>query len=689
MWRLSAVAALGYSTIEVASREVSELGARVDVVVVSLHWGVEYCHVPAPEQMQIARSLIDAGATLILGHHAHVIQGVERHGNGLIAYGLGNAITTDLKIGSRVAIKQSRRTNSALALRVVLARGFVKDFEAVPYRLKGDKACVRDRYATRVFLHANDELATNSLQKWRRRRILEDVVLRPLWKLDPRVIRSVNWGHAKKARAQRAAGGALVIGARHELGVTVYPTLFRHVLFPALDVLNGTSVARKYEKLLETQWLSRRALDELQERKLETALRDARESSNFYAGFWDTGPAHKRATSRYPALDGIPIISKADLRGHVGAFPLSSYTGRVFKVHTSGSTGEPMVYLRCTEQESWFWALRLRMWNWGGYVPGEPYLTLNLNPRTLLRKRLQDVLFRCSYHGFNANAADVDAVIADLCGRRVKHLIGYASSLFLLSRAMRERGIPNPGVRSILSTGDTLLPSYRTLIEEVFGVRVCDYYGAGGEGVHVASQCEVRGEYHLHVENVVVEILKDGRPAEPGEMGEIVVTQLDNHAMPLIRYATQDLAVASKNELCTCGRQMPLVAGIQGRVPDIVFAPDGTYLVVHFFTILFEYIPEIRQFQIVQRTKDGITARIVPAPTYDRKAVEVKVRDAISKATHGSLHVDFEYVDAIPLSPSLKRRFVISEISAPFSQRDHQDPRSGAAAAPPHEISTT
>jgi phenylacetate-CoA ligase len=324
----------------------------------------------------------------------------------------------------------------------------------------------------------------------------------------------------------------------------------------------------------------------------------------------------------------------------------------------------------------------MRMWNWGGYVPGEPYLTLNLNPRTLLKKRLQDVLFRCSYHGFNANAADVDAVLDDLRRRRVKHLIGYASSLFLLSRAMRERGIANPGVRSILSTGDTLHPNYRRVIEDAFGVGVCDYYGAGGEGVHIASQCERRGDYHVHVENAVVEVLKDGRPAEGGEMGEIVITQLNNHAMPLIRYATQDLATVSKNDACPCGRQMPLVSSIQGRVPDIVFAPDGTYLVVHFFTILFEYIPEILQFQIVQRTRERITARIVAAASYDRRAVEAKIESAIANATHGSLGVDFEYVDAIPLSPSLKRRLVISEVfSAPFSLRDGQ-PETKAAAEP-------
>lgn len=183
----------------VAQRHVTDLRKQVDHVVVSLHWGVEYCHVPSPDQIAIARSLIDAGATLVLGHHAHVVQGVERYREGLIAYGLGNAITTDLKIRSTLAIKQSRRTNSALALRVTLSKERIVSWDALPYRMAGDRARVGDPYAARAFTRANRELAGGVTEaRWRRRRFIEDVMLRPLWKLDPRVIRSLNPGHARK-----------------------------------------------------------------------------------------------------------------------------------------------------------------------------------------------------------------------------------------------------------------------------------------------------------------------------------------------------------------------------------------------------------------------------------------------------------------------------------------------------------
>ncbi|MEM6796537.1 MAG: hypothetical protein AAF725_21375 [Acidobacteriota bacterium] len=454
-----------------------------------------------------------------------------------------------------------------------------------------------------------------------------------------------------------------------------YPLLFRHAIFPALDVFNRTRVSKIHRFLERSQWFPRERLEALQREKLEDILKFTRARSDFYRAHWQGAPEDARAASHFAALDGLPVVTKEDLRSAPeGSFPLpDSGGGRLIQVKTSGSTGEPMTYLRTALQESWFWALRLRMWQWAGYEPGQPYLTLNLNARTAWKKRLQDVLFRCDYHGFNANSNDVASVLRDIKRHRVATLVGYSSSLYLLSQAIRQLGEEAQdavrSVRGILATGDTLFPAYREHIEHTFAAGVHDYYGAGGEGFHLASQCEERGLYHLHVENSVVEILRDGRPAKPGEMGEVVVTQLDNHAMPLIRYATSDTAVpAPEDLLCDCGRELPLIEGVRGRVPDTVFAPDGSALVVHFFTILFEYLPNIRHFQIVQRQPNRLIARIVRLPDFDRSATEEEVRRAVAEATSNTLGVDFDYPDEIPLARSNKRRLVISELrQTPFA----------------------
>ena len=179
--------------------DVERLAREVDHVVVSLHWGVEYCQVPSPAHYQLARSLVEAGARLVLGHHAHVVQGVQRHGDGLIVYGLGNATTTDFFIDGRRAIRQTPRTRSSFALLVELGSGRVVDHECVPFLSEDGEARVDDpraashlRKANRLLARAGDPAA------WRRRRLYEDVVMRIARKLHPAVITSLRPAHLAK-----------------------------------------------------------------------------------------------------------------------------------------------------------------------------------------------------------------------------------------------------------------------------------------------------------------------------------------------------------------------------------------------------------------------------------------------------------------------------------------------------------
>src|SRR5207249_8002123 len=100
-----------------------------------------------------------------------------------------------------------------------------------------------------------------------------------------------------------------------------------------------------------------------QHRKLKQTVAKAGADSPFYRKLWERGGP----SSRYRPLAGIPVITKEDLRKSDGAFPVAGYPGRVIVSRTSGSTGSPMIFYRSLEQESWFWALRMRIWGWAGY----------------------------------------------------------------------------------------------------------------------------------------------------------------------------------------------------------------------------------------------------------------------------------------------------------------------------------
>lgn len=455
----------------------------------------------------------------------------------------------------------------------------------------------------------------------------------------------------------------------------LYTRLFERTAFPLLDRLNGTTIHKKLDWLLEQDTADPHAARQAQETRVAEVVDRTRKASNFYRHLW-SDTSRQAPRSLYGPLDRLPVVRKADLAAAEDAFPLPTYTGKLVTAPTSGSTGAPMRFVRSVEQDSWFWALRFRIWRWGGYHPGDPYLTINLNPRTAWKKRLQDKLFRCAYLTFNADNQDSARIVEALKRRGIEHLNGFSSSLYVLARYILDHDFKGTlPVRSVTATGDCLYAPYRETIEEAFGVRVLDYYGAGGEGIHLASQCPQSGDrLHIFPENAILEIVDGEGPAEPGQLGRILVTQLHNDAMPLVRYELEDLAVAAPADaVCGCGRTLPLLERIEGRIPDLVVLPDGTFLVMHFFVVLFKGLQGVHRYQVVQEEADRLEIRLVSKNGCDRNAVEKQVREGIGDATRGLLDLDFRWLDDIPLTGAGKRRLVISKLS--------RDAVTGAVAA--------
>jgi len=259
-----------------------------------------------------------------------------------------------------------------------------------------------------------------------------------------------------------------------------------------------------------------------------------------------------------------------------------------------------------------------------------------------------------------------DHVISD-CLNTIERLkdglvVSYASSIYVLARWIQEQGYDSVRPRAIVTHAETLLPHHRRVIEEAFRCPVFDLYGLGGEGMHVAAQCEQRGAYHVTMENVIVEFVADGVPVGPGVRGEIILTGLDNYGMPLIRYNTEDVGVAS-GQGCPCGRGLECIKSIGGRRSDVVIAPDGTVLNAIFFAMLFDEIGGIDQFQILQEVPERITVYLIRNSAFTQADAR-RIQQFIRTAAGESFGVHLKFVDEIPLSPSGKRRYIISEVAS-------------------------
>jgi phenylacetate-CoA ligase len=297
---------------------------------------------------------------------------------------------------------------------------------------------------------------------------------------------------------------------------------------------------------------------------------------------------------------------------------------------------------------------------------GTPHLQTGMSLKRGLLKKFKDLLFLCSYtSAFELTDAALEKIIRKLETNKIKYLFGYASSIYVIASYAEQHNY-RLNLSKIFTWGDCLFPHYRSLIETVFSCKVLDCYGLG-EGLQVACQCEFCSALHIAEHNVIVEIL-DGSGENiytSDQLGKVVVTRLEPGPMPLLRYDTGDLASFVSGP-CECGRNLSLLSRIQGRDTDVIQSPDGDRLIVHFFTQIFEMIPEIIQFQVRQEKLDEINISFIPGLGF-HSGILNHVANEIHDNCKFRLKINFFKVKNIPLEKSNKRRFVISTI--PFLEK--------------------
>lgn len=245
---------------------------------------------------------------------------------------------------------------------------------------------------------------------------------------------------------------------------------------------------------------------------------------------------------------------------------------------------------------------------------------------------------------------------------------GYAESFNFLAHYLKKHPIQGLSPKAMMSSAQILPVQVRKMIETQFNTQVFDKYGAR-EFSGIAYECGHGTGHHVMAESYIVEILKDGRPARPGEIGEVVITDLNNFSVPLIRYRIGDLAVAMDNsQPCLCGRGLPRIGEIEGRAQAIILCNNGAWLPGSYFAHFFkDYDYAIRQYQVVQKEKDALEVRIVPENQYT-PAVKNELIRHLKRFTGDGMQIQVVEVDEIPMMKTGKRTGIISHLRFDFQE---------------------
>jgi phenylacetate-CoA ligase len=432
-------------------------------------------------------------------------------------------------------------------------------------------------------------------------------------------------------------------------------------------LFNGTDLPAVLERLHRNESLDKESLWRLQSNKLRNIVKHCYRTVPYYRKTWASCGFAVHDFDGTKGFEKVPTLRRQEINANRDLLISESYRDKqLIELRTSGSTGQPLVLYSDPVADTFDWACKFRGWSWAGFAMGKPYARLWGNQDVIkdnqisLGQVLRQILMRETFlPAFDLGTESAVIYLKKMCRRKLTLLRGYTSSLLELAYLVQKYPDLRPPLEAVIASGEQLLNSDRTVIENAFQCRVFDDYGCI-ELRSIAHECEEHDGLLVSSENALVEILDDNdQPMKAGEVGELTITTLNRFSMPLIRYRTGDRA-SLKTEACPSGRPFPLISHVEGRTADLIHTPDGKHLSVHFFTILFEHSRHVREFQIIQTKTDLLRVDIVPEPGFDRRE-ESKLKEKIEAQLGPSMRFHIQLVPSLTRIKG-KRRLILQEL---------------------------
>ncbi|WP_456406410.1 phenylacetate--CoA ligase family protein [Thiolapillus sp.] len=450
----------------------------------------------------------------------------------------------------------------------------------------------------------------------------------------------------------------------------MYSQVYRKILEPLWEEKIRKRHTLEYErKLNESQWLPEDDIRSIQWQELRKLLIHSEKECPYWRNAFEEAGLQARDIVSYDQFRSLPLTTKPIIREHYDDLIARSYRGKTWKKSTGGSTGAPLQFEYTPESDQWRQAVTRRGYAWAGAIGGikQVYIWgVSLGKEPLIQKLKQNlhhlILRHRYFNSFSCNQESMRHWQRDIEKYDPKVIVGYTNPLYTFAKFINDRAsaaLIHPD--SIITAAENLFDYQRVEIEKAFHAPVFHSYGSR-EFMLIAMECEKHEGLHISAENLFVEILReDGTPADPGEEGRVVVTDLHNYGMPFIRYDIGDLAVWS-DKPCSCGRGLPMLKKISGRVLDIIRTPNGKSIPGEFFPHLLKDFSEILQFQIIQKKLDKLTVKLVTANGIGEESLD-KIKKHISEAMGENCTIEYEFVDEIPLTKTGKHRVTMSMLS--------------------------
>ncbi|MCX8022635.1 MAG: hypothetical protein N2745_07670 [Syntrophorhabdaceae bacterium] len=442
------------------------------------------------------------------------------------------------------------------------------------------------------------------------------------------------------------------------------------LLIPIGKTLSGRHYfkAKAYQRLLEG--MERRPIDEIeafQNIRLKQMIEYAYENTPYYRELFDREGIVPSDIKGRDDLKGVPFLTKDILNRNLDRLISRNVKPKdLRKVSTGGTTGTPITFFRDHRSEWMVDGSNWRFWRYCKYELGHTLAKLWGNENDLLQSvnlygKLKAVMDNeTALNFYDLSEERLKGYVAFIKKKRPRIWKGFSSAVYTFMRDTKRHNEEIPLPEAVIITSDRIEEAQRKELNEFFNNRVFDEYGCREFSI-LGFECEAHKGIHVGMENAIIEIVPGNN--ESG-YGEVVVTSLINWGMPFIRYRLGDSSIFAEGD-CPCGRKLPRLKSIGGRIADFVVTKSRKLIYGDFFAHLLYGTKGIEHYRVIQEEAGRVIVLLEKNEFYSEEETK-RVLSQFEEMVKDDLEIEILFVDKIEMHASGKRRSVISKISKEY-----------------------
>jgi len=439
----------------------------------------------------------------------------------------------------------------------------------------------------------------------------------------------------------------------------------KRIIYPVIQLMRGERVLEELPKMLETEHFDRERLAKFQFNQLKNLIWYSYQNVPYYHKVFSESGITPDDIQSNEDFEKIPVLTKQVLRDNMKDMVDRNYRDAIESRKTSGSTGYPLEILKGRDSLSRIRAIMFRYYNWYDIDICDRQLRLTgeaINLLARISSHIQDILL--NKLRVNTNNLSEDILMRKL-NKVIKfqpdYIYGYPSAIYNYKIFLEKIGCRRISPRVIITTGECLNPSHRKGIEDFFGCRVVNEYGCSESGI-IAFECP-EGNMHVSDDNLYVEILHEGDVARPtgsvSESGPILITELFNYSIPLIRYRIGDIGRIDSDTSCACGRAFRIFKEIKGRESEVIQLANGKRVHSEIFDFISDALVEkgirIMEYKITQKTSSFFEIELV-CERAKTDQVKLFINEMLRNKLGENIEITYKIVDKVERDPSGKFR---------------------------------